>query len=133
MSNINKVILSGTVGRADYKQVGAKETGLLKFSLVTTEYIKTDDGFDQKPTWHNITVWGQTADRLAERVVKGVKLSLEGKLSNGSYEKDGIKHNTVEIVATNIDVQKFASDSDNPAKVADDLSGGANENDEVPF
>lgn len=129
MSSINKVFLTGTVGRSDYS-TSAKGVGILRFSLVTTKYIKKDDGYDQKATWHNLTLFGKTATSNATRIVKGAKVGIEGELENGSYEKDGIKHNTTSIIVTNVDILKYA----NSGIESNELDGSdQGESDEVPF
>ncbi len=98
----NRVQLIGNLGMdPEVKQL---ENGrlLAKLSLATSETYKNAEG--QKVTdtqWHQLTLWGKTAE-LADRFLrKGSQIAAEGKLINRSYEgKDGVKRYVSEIVVS---------------------------------
>lgn len=100
---MNRVILMGNVGcDPEYKQIGDKE--VTKFTIATSESYKNANG-DRvtNTTWHNVTCWGGLAKFASQYVTKGTKYLIEGKIDNGSYEKDGVKHYTTQIIASNIE------------------------------
>jgi len=100
MAGINKVILVGNLGRDP--EVRHLEGGVTvaNFSLATTEVYKDKTGARKENTeWHNIVVWRGLADLAEKYLKKGMTIYLEGRIRNKSYEKDGIKHHTSEIVA----------------------------------
>jgi len=84
---VNRVLLIGNVGNAyPLRQVGQYNTACLNFS-VATEYWKKKKDQDpvKETTWHNVTVWGQKAERMAAKIQKGTKIHVTGRMEYGSY------------------------------------------------
>ena len=105
-TNINKVELVGFAGmNAEVKEIknGMK---IARFSLATSEGYKNKTGeWVNSTTWHNIVLWNDSAEKAAETVKKGARISLTGKINYRNYEnKAGEKRNTVEIVASEFEV-----------------------------
>ncbi len=99
----NKVSLIGRVGQnIEMQKVGAsKDYSLVKFPLATNENFKDKNGQWQENTqWHNLIIWGKTAERISNMVTKGQEIMIEGKLVNKQYEKDGEKRYSTEIEVT---------------------------------
>lgn len=97
---INKVILVGNLGNdpeTKYTQGGMAITSL---SLATTSVRKDRDGNTQEKTeWHRVKLFGKLGEIAGEYLRKGRQVYIEGRLEYGSYEKDGVKHYTTDIVA----------------------------------
>ena len=97
---VNKVILIGNLGNdpdVKYTQGGMAITTL---SLATTSVRKDRDGNNQEKTeWHRVKLFGKLGEIAGEYLKKGRQVYIEGRLEYGSYEKDGIKHYTTDIVA----------------------------------
>lgn len=94
MAGVNKVILLGNLGRdpeLSYTQGGM---AVCKFSLATSK--KKKDG-TEVTSWHRCTAFGRTAEVITQYVGKGQQLYVEGELSYGQYEKDGIVRYTTDI------------------------------------
>ena len=47
--------------------------------------------------------FGKTAELVEKYVVKGQQLAVEGRIQTGSYERDGVKHYTTDIVAERVE------------------------------
>jgi single-strand DNA-binding protein len=96
---INKVILVGNLGNdpdVKYTQGGMAITTL---SLATTTVRKDRDGNPQEKTeWHRVKLFGKLGEIAGEYLRKGRQVYIEGRLEYGSYEKDGVKHYTTDIV-----------------------------------
>ena len=97
----NKVILVGNVG-AD-PEVRSLESGVkvARIRLATTERIfnrQTNESTDHTE-WHTVTLWRGLADVADKYVRKGSQLYIEGRIRGREWEKDGVKHFGVEIVA----------------------------------
>jgi single-strand DNA-binding protein len=97
---VNKVILLGNLGNdpeTKYTQSGMAITTL---SLATTSVRKDKDGNQQEKTeWHRVKAFGKLGEICGEYLKKGRQVYIEGRIEYGSYEKDGIKHYTTDIVA----------------------------------
>ncbi len=46
----------------------------------------------------NCVAFGKTADFVRNYLHKGTKILVEGRIQTGSYEKDGVKHYTFDII-----------------------------------
>ena len=99
MASVNKLILIGNVGKdpeSSYTQGGMAIT---KLSLATTEKRKGRDGNKQETTdWHRVTFFGKLAEIVAQYVTKGSQICVIGRIKYGSYDKDGVKHYTTDII-----------------------------------
>ena len=97
---VNKVILLGNLGNdpdVKYTQGGMAITTL---SLATTSVRKDRDGNQQEKTeWHRVKLFGKLGEIAGEYLKKGRQVYIEGRLEYGSYDKDGVKHYTTDIVA----------------------------------
>ena len=97
---VNKVILVGNLGNdpeVKYTQGGMAITSL---SLATTSVRKDRDGNQQEKTeWHRVKLFGKLGEIAGEYLKKGRQVYIEGRIEYGSYEKDGVKHYTTDIIA----------------------------------
>ncbi len=100
----NKVQLIGNVGNDP--EIVHLESGktLAKFTMATNESYKNAKGEKITDTqWHNIVVWGKTAEMVENYVPKGKEVGVEGKLTSRSYEdKEGVKRYITEIVCSEL-------------------------------
>jgi len=73
------------------------------FSVATSESWADKSGEKQEKTeWHNVVVWGKTAENCGKYLSKGRQVYLEGSLQTRSWEKDGVKKYMTEINAQNV-------------------------------
>lgn len=99
--SVNKVILVGNLG-ADPEirnfQSGDKVANL---SIATSESWKDKNSGERKERteWHKVVVFNQGLVKLCESYLKkGSKVYIEGQLETRSWEQDGQKKYTTEIV-----------------------------------
>ena len=97
---VNKVILVGNLGNdpdVKYTQGGMAITTL---SVATTSVRKDREGNQQEKTeWHRVKLFGKLGEIAGEYLKKGRSVYIEGRIEYGSYDKDGVKHYTTDIVA----------------------------------
>lgn len=91
---MNKAILLGLVGRDPrMKMVGT--TPVAEFSLATSERTPTGG---EKTEWHNIVMWGPSAEFAEKYIRKGSRLLVEGKIRTRRWEDaTAISRNITEI------------------------------------
>lgn len=100
---LNKVVLIGSLGRDPELKYTPSGKALAKFSLATNETHKNQAGEKTETTeWHNIIVWDKLAEICGQYLTKGQKIYLEGRIQSRSYEKDGQKRISYEIVGSNM-------------------------------
>lgn len=105
---MNKWIGTGRVTRE--WEIRATSSG----TTIARNSIAVDSGYgDNKRTdFINLTAFGKTAETLEKYGFKGQKMLIEGRIQTSSYEKDGVKHYTTDII---IDRSEFLSFKDNNA------------------
>ena len=99
---VNKVILVGNVG-------GDPETKAMPSgSMVSNITVATSESWKDKQTgqaqerteWHRVVFFNRLAEIVNEYVKKGSKVYIEGSLRTRSWEQDGVKRYSTEIVAS---------------------------------
>jgi single-strand DNA-binding protein len=99
MGSVNKVILVGNLGRDAELRYTPGGAAVSKFSLATTEVWNDKAGQKQERTeWHNIDLWGKSAETLTEYLVKGKQVYVEGRLQTDEYtDKEGVKRKSTKV------------------------------------
>ena len=97
---INKVELLGRVGTEPEMQYTPGGTPVTKLRLATDRYRK--DAEDETD-WHNLVVWGGTAEAVNEYVAKGQRIYVAGRLVHNSWEgDDGQRRYRTEVHANEV-------------------------------
>lgn len=97
---MNKVVLVGRLTK-DPETRQADKTTVTKFSLAVDRRYKTEGG--QSADFISCVAFGKTAEFIEKYFRKGVKMALDGRIQTGSYEKDGVKHYTTEVVVEGVE------------------------------
>ena len=101
--SVNKVILVGHLGRDAETSFTASQISLTKFSVATNRSVKDRDSgeWKEETDWTRVVLW--KAENLAQYLVKGKQVYVEGRLRNYSYDdKDGKKVYATEVVAEEV-------------------------------
>jgi single-strand DNA-binding protein len=100
---LNRVMLLGNLGADPELRVTPGGQAVLKLRLATNEsYLDRNNVRQERTEWHRVTIWGRRAEALGKFLQKGDSLFVEGRLQTSSYEKNGEKRYSTEIVANNI-------------------------------
>src|SRR5580658_8293890 len=100
---LNRVLLLRNLGADPELRVTPGGQAVLKLRLATNEsYVDKNQVRQERTEWHRVTVWGRRAEALGKFLQKGDSLFVEGRLSTSSYEKNGEKRYSTEVVANNI-------------------------------
>lgn len=86
-----------------------------KYRLAVNRAFKRD-GQDEAD-FLNCVVFGKGAEFVQNYLNKGMKIAVEGSIRTGSYEKDGVKHYTTDIM---VDRQEFCESRNTSRGDADD-------------
>ena len=121
MKGVNKVILVGAVGKDPDMKSTADGMQIANLSVATSESYKDKSGNKVENTeWHRVSAFGKLAEIIGKYVTKGSRVYIEGKLRTRSYDKDGTKVYTTEIIAS--ELQMLGGGEQKPAK----QKGGTN-------
>ncbi|CAG0904256.1 unnamed protein product, partial [Darwinula stevensoni] len=105
MSSVNKVILIGNLGRDPEVRYMQNGKAVANVSIATTSRRKDKSSgeFIEDTQWHRVTFYERLAEIAGEYLKKGKTVYIEGAIKYGRYtDKDGIDKNTVEIIATSM-------------------------------
>ena len=103
---MNKVVLVGRLTR-DPETRQAGETTVTRFSIAVDRRYKHDGG--QTADFPSVVAFGKTAEFIEKYFHKGMKIALEGRLQTGSYEKDGKRIYTTDVIAEAVEFAESKS------------------------
>ena len=102
MNSLNRATLIGRVGKEPEIR-NFQDTKKASFSLATSENWKDKEGNKKETTeWHLIVAWSNLAKIIENHVKKGDLIMIEGKITTRTWDKEGQKHYSTEIVANNL-------------------------------
>lgn len=101
MASVNRVFLLGNCGRDPEVRYLPSGMAIANISIATSSKRKDKNTGEtiEETQWHRVQFFNKLAGIVGEYVRKGSQIYVEGRLKYGSYEKDGVKHNTCDIVA----------------------------------
>ena len=110
---MNKVLLVGRLTRDPELRTTPTGQNVTRFSLAVSQNFVGRNG-ERGVDFINCTVWGRNADNVAKYCRKGTMVSVEGRISTGSYtHQDGTKRYTTEVVCENVNFLSTKSDTSN--------------------
>jgi single-strand DNA-binding protein len=126
---LNKAMIYGNLTRDPEMRALPSGMQVCTFSLATNRMYTDRDGKRQESVdYHNITVFGKTAENCAKYLTKGASAYVEGSLRTNSWEKDGVKQYRTEIVADRVQFGPKSGNSNsinNSTPSADTRDGNA--------
>lgn len=111
----------------------AKNTGkaILKWSVAVKKGYKKDDGVN----WFNCVMFGERGEKLAQYLVKGTKVIVEGSLQLGSYDgNDGTKKYTTDICVDNVELDGNKKEDNYSSNISETTGQDITpSNEDIPF
>lgn len=113
---MNRVELIGRMTRDTELRTTSTGNSIVRFSIAV-DRRKKEDGAD----FINCTAYSKTAEMIHQYFKKGQRIGISGHIQTGSYEKDGKKIYTTDVVADGIDFcDGRQREADEPVEVADE-------------
>ena len=111
---MNRVILTGRA--TNNMELVGRDRNVGKISIAVNGFNSEDTNFIP------VTCFGKTAENGSKYIYKGMLIAVEGRLSQNSYEKDGKKYNSIEVIADRIDyLDKIKHEADLKTKTESDI------------
>ena len=139
---INKVILVGNLGRDPETRYLPSGGAVTNVSLATSRAWKDRDSGEQKEKteWHRVVFFNRLGEIAGEYLKRGSKVYVEGELRTREWEKEGQKHFTTEIVATEMQMldskggnSDYEKNNNSSIATPSSLSSSDMVDDDIPF
>ena len=118
MSDVNRVCLTGRLGRDPDVRSTASGSTVLGFSLAVSERRRNQQTgqWEDYTNWVNCTVFGKRADALAGILAKGMLVCVEGRLRWSQWERDGQRRSSVDVVVDELVIPSLPKSGDGGAE-----------------
>ncbi len=132
--DINRVTLMGNVVRDPDLRYTPNGAAVLSFSIATNRRYKKGEEWTDEVSYHNIVVWNN-AESLSQRIKKGTRVYVEGRIQTRSWDdKDGKKNYKTEINSERVIlISRFEGDnsSGNEGSPSGNVQSDSNEEDQA--
>lgn len=125
---MNTVNLIGRLTKEMELKYSQSGTAVLKNSLAVNRKFKKDE-----TDFINILAFGKTAELIGNHLNKGEQVGIEGHIQTGSYEKDGKRIYTFEVVVDGITFISNGNKSNNSPAPNNSNRPPSNEPQNDPF
>lgn len=99
MAGFNKVIAIGNLGKDAEMRYSSNGKPVVNFSVATTY----GSGEKEETEWLRCVWFGDVAEKVAQYLVKGKQIYIEGRLRTRSWQSDdGQKHYQTEVVLNQV-------------------------------
>ena len=135
MASVNKVMVLGNLGRDPELRHTGTGKAVATLRIATNEVWNDQSGERQERTeWHNVVVWGRSAENCGQYLKKGRSVFVEGRLQTRKWQdKEGQDRYTTEIVADRVQFIGGPSSGASSGSDDSDLAPPPSGADDVPF
>ena len=105
---MNLLSAIGNIGKDAETRHTAKGDSITSFSFALTSGY----GDKSETTWINCNYWGKRGESVAQYLLKGTKVGINGELTNRKYiNKDGVEKYSLEVNISSLTLLGSESDS----------------------
>ena len=134
MSDTNLIVLTGNLTRDPELRHTPSGVAVANVGLASNRKYKQGDELKEDVCFVDVTVFGSTAVAVAEHLVKGRKVLVEGRLRYHAWEADdGQKRSKVDVIANRVNFLPQAGKNGNGSNNGADEFDGTLDDDGVPF
>jgi single-strand DNA-binding protein len=124
---MNIVIVRGNLARDPELRIvnnGDKQTSVVNFTVATSrEFTRANGTKDKITSFIPCEAWDSGAETIQSSFKKGDLVFIEGSLRNDSWEKDGVKHNSLKVRVNNFSkITKVKRKSDEDSKELENVA-----------
>lgn len=103
---MNVVVISGNLTRDPEIKSTTGGASVLNFSVAVNDRRKNNQTgeWENVPNYIDCVMFGQRADSLGKILTKGMKVTVNGKLSYSSWERDGQRRSRIEVFANDVEL-----------------------------
>lgn len=102
MSNVNTVVIGGNLGNDAEVRHTPNGAAVTNFRIANSRKYRQGDELKTETSWIRVTAFGKLGESIAQYLTKGKNVTVVGRIKTGQYEKDGVKKDTFDIIASEI-------------------------------
>lgn len=137
----NTVLIGRLVRDPELKYLPGNGTANCSFTLAVDKGLSKEKKQEMESRnqstadFIRIVVWNKQAENCANFLAKGRLVGIQGRIQTSSYDKDGTKVYTTEIVANNVEFLEWADKQSNAQSNDSKLPEGFHpaDSDDIPF
>lgn len=102
--SFNQAIVMGNLTRDPELRTTPSGQSVASFAVATNRTWNDSNSGERKEAveYHEIVAWGKLGELASQYLSKGRKVMVIGRLQTQSWEKDGVKRQRTEIVASDV-------------------------------
>jgi single-strand DNA-binding protein len=102
--NLNKVMLTGRLGKDVELRVTPNGKSVATFSVASSRPIKDGDNWKEQTEWFRVVAWEKLADNCNRYLSKGSHCYVEGRLQSRDWvdKATGEKRRSTEVIASEV-------------------------------
>ena len=124
MKDINNVVMVARLVRDAEMKYTSGGCAILNFSIAVNRSVKKDDEWIDEVSFFDYVLFGKRAEGLAQYMLKGKQVAIDGSLKQDRWEQEGKSRSKVNILVDNL---QFVGGRQESAKPVDDFV------DDIPF
>lgn len=141
MGIINSVVLTGRLcAPASVKSLPSGST-VVEFTLAVNERIRDsshESGWGTRGNFFDVVGFGAYLRAVSSSLTKGREVTVSGRLRQERWERDGVHHQHIVIVADEVEVQRESKNGGKPekaeqSKLASEVPQASSEYSEMNF
>lgn len=136
---MNNVVLIGRLTRDPDLKYIPSGSAVSKFGLAVDKNLSKEKKVEMESQgkytadFINIVVWGKIAENCANFLKKGRLVGIQGRLQSGSYEKDGVRFYTTDVVANQVEFLEYGDKEESNSDYGNTNGFSQIDNDDIPF
>lgn len=123
---MNNVVLMGRLTRdVELRYTQGSNVAYARFNIAVDKNLSKDKKQELEskgqPTadFINVVAWGKLAENISNYTAKGLKILIQGSIQTGSYEKDGQKVYTTDVLASNVEFIDWKDTKNSYSQISD--------------
>lgn len=97
--NLNQITIIGRTTKDPEAKATNSGSSVTNFTIVTNRVWNQNGQKQEEAEFHNVVAFGKLADIISQHVKKGQLIMVQGRIQTRSWEKDGQKRYTTEVIA----------------------------------
>ena len=100
--NINRVVLTGNLTRDPDLRTTPGGLSICKLGIAVNTRRKSGDQWEEKANFFRVTVFGRQAESCGNYLKKGRAVAIDGRLEWSTWEQEGQKRESIDIIADSV-------------------------------